>query len=221
MGLIKMLKEKSNQRELEAKRKKFEAANAKDLKSKSRYENMTLKEAQVLFNKRVHYGSFRQDEEFSLFLFLKFSPFAPKGLDFAKNTSEDYITAKYKFMLEACLRFGINPEHNGYMKKNYEGVFENMYHFEMEDIWNMIDKGDLLPLDRDDWLFDVSLYNETKVGDNLGKIKIIVSCLDPEFVDYYGLVECTDPVNQLKIDGKFMSNKEMNEQLVAWQTKNL
>ena len=191
---------------------------------KDEYKKMSAEKAQMLFNKEISENSqdsplyTRVGQIFSLYLWLKYSPDAPKGLALP-DSGMDSPQTQERFIFQSLLRFGFKKERNPYLNVNYDGAIQNIHPYDdVLLIWKLIDEGTLQPDGRDNWLFDKSLYNESWEN-NMHRIKVLISCFDEEFKDKYGLINCVDPVNQLKKDGKFMNSADMDNQLEAWQTK--
>lgn len=239
MGLFDSIRKKKEEKETAM-------LEALENEKKSLYENMTEAQAQAAFNKALNkidgsgYPSFSLysycsrggEDDFSFYLWLKYSPFAPEGVDLSayceyapklKYHRDFEHSVQANFIFESCLRFGMKRDNNEYLSVNYDGVLNCEFDGGLVDnIWREIKEGNLDPFGDGDWIFDKALYEGD--GHENGyiikkKMNIILSCLDPSFCDKFGLYDCTDPVNQFKRDGKYLPLEEMQELLESWQTK--
>ncbi|MCQ2386909.1 MAG: hypothetical protein MJ066_00440 [Clostridia bacterium] len=178
---------------------------------KEYYGKMSIETASDLFNQRVKtyfdccsednppMVSIFSDLDFQFDNWLKYSPYAPKGIE---------IFGSRDFILQAIARFGFDVKENPYLAIDYTGVLSPIDYRKGQVLWWFIDKGKLKPLTRDKWLFDSSLYSED--GETNGiKVFSIMLCYDKKFRSDWGIAERKEYESLFKKNDKFLTYKEM------------
>lgn len=262
MGLFDSIKKKK----AEAERKKEDAKRnpflEKDEQEKEQYINMSCQEANLLFRDSISYERYcdrTPGVDFSMYMWLKYSYDAPKGLNIQKKefriptprkNQNSYLWRGFfdsirqcDFIIDSCLRYGIDKEKNPYLNINYDGIFAYRIpkYFDIVEVL-------LKPFESDnewaDWLFDRSFYEEfftdhfypserdyievndeykEKYGIDIEKAivtkslaMIMLSTID--FTQKYGIPEDINPIEVFKRNGKYVEFGEMLNIIDSLQT---